>query len=160
MEGIETVREQVAVAVETASALNRVIALRTVCVSEVLEEDQFFTTADERTTVTNCYNLEKAVPLAKKSQFRRSRATESTNHTRSSSSFTPRRKTRKSTTSSNPISPRLRRTCRNFSPESSRWASSIRAMRSLSTATNPSGRASSSRNGAFARPIRPLQRDH
>lgn len=42
---------------------------RTVNVNEELDEDEFFSTRDGTTTVVNRYDLEKAVPLEKKSHF-------------------------------------------------------------------------------------------
>ena len=43
---------------------------RTVDVNEDVDEDAFFSTVEGHTTVANRYDLEKAVPLAKKSHFR------------------------------------------------------------------------------------------
>jgi flagellar protein FlaI len=42
---------------------------RTVDVSDELDEDAFFSTVDGNTTIVNRYDMEKAVPLAKKSHF-------------------------------------------------------------------------------------------
>ncbi|WP_335999252.1 type II/IV secretion system ATPase subunit [Halorientalis halophila] len=52
-----------------ASELNEVVEDRTVSVNEDLDEDHFFSTADGKTTVVNRYDLEKSVPLSKKSHF-------------------------------------------------------------------------------------------
>ena len=53
-----------------AIALRNSLADRTVSVREDIEADHFFTTVDGETTVTNRYDLERAVPDAKKSHFR------------------------------------------------------------------------------------------
>ncbi len=53
-----------------ASALADVVDERTVNVQEDLDEDEFFSNVDGTTTVTNRYDLEKAVPLDKKRHFR------------------------------------------------------------------------------------------
>ena len=55
---------------EAAMVLDDVVDERTVNVREDLEEDEFFSTADGHTTVTNRYDLEKAVPTGKKGYFR------------------------------------------------------------------------------------------
>ncbi|MFB6085125.1 MAG: type II/IV secretion system ATPase subunit [Halorientalis sp.] len=52
-----------------ASELEEVVDDRTVDVNEDLDEDAFFSTVDDKTTVVNRYDLEKAVPMAKKSHF-------------------------------------------------------------------------------------------
>jgi len=52
-----------------ASRLAEVVEERTVNVEEGIDEDAFFTGVDGETTITNRYDLEKAVPLAKKSHF-------------------------------------------------------------------------------------------
>ncbi|PSP27789.1 secretion system protein [Halobacteriales archaeon QH_2_65_14] len=59
------VREAKAMASELAEVVDR----RTVDVSEELDEDEFFSTRSGNTTVVNRYDLEKAVPLEKKSHF-------------------------------------------------------------------------------------------
>lgn len=61
---------RVTAAAETANALAGVVEARTVRTSETLDEDRFFETVDGRTTVANRYDLEKAVPLGKKTHFR------------------------------------------------------------------------------------------
>ncbi|MHC3437531.1 type II/IV secretion system ATPase subunit [Natrialbaceae archaeon A-gly3] len=53
-----------------AMALDDVVEERTVNVQEDLDEDDFFSTAAGHTTVSNRYDLEKAVPMAKKLHFR------------------------------------------------------------------------------------------
>jgi flagellar protein FlaI len=64
------VRTRVVSATETASALAGVVEARTVRTDETIDEDRFFETADGRTTVTNRYDLEKAVPVERKRHFR------------------------------------------------------------------------------------------
>ncbi|WP_262178454.1 type II/IV secretion system ATPase subunit [Haloarcula laminariae] len=53
-----------------ASELNELVDERTVDVNPELDEDEFFSTRDGHTTVVNRYDLEKAVPLSKKSHFK------------------------------------------------------------------------------------------
>jgi flagellar protein FlaI len=53
-----------------AEELDEVVDERTVDVDPEFDEDAFFTDARGATTVVNRYDLEKAVPLAKKSHFR------------------------------------------------------------------------------------------
>ncbi|WP_129115092.1 type II/IV secretion system ATPase subunit [Halegenticoccus tardaugens] len=55
---------------DRADALDEVIAERTVNVDADLDEDAFFSTTRGATTVANRYDLEKAVPMAKKAHFR------------------------------------------------------------------------------------------
>ena len=62
--------ERIEAAVETASALARAVDTRTVDTDPAVDEDSFFSTADGRTTVANRYDLEKAVPVAKRAHFR------------------------------------------------------------------------------------------
>jgi flagellar protein FlaI len=52
-----------------ASELDEMVEDRTVNVNEDLDEDMFFSTVDGKTTVVNRYDLEKAVPISKKSHF-------------------------------------------------------------------------------------------
>ncbi|MFB6180172.1 MAG: type II/IV secretion system ATPase subunit [Halorientalis sp.] len=52
-----------------ADELHEIVDDRTVNVNEDLDEDMFFSTVDGKTTVVNRYDLEKAVPLSKKSHF-------------------------------------------------------------------------------------------
>jgi flagellar protein FlaI len=53
-----------------ADALAEVVDERTVDVNESLDEDAFFTSDHDATTIVNRYDLEKAVPEEKKSHFR------------------------------------------------------------------------------------------
>ncbi|WP_353617764.1 ATPase, T2SS/T4P/T4SS family [Natranaeroarchaeum aerophilus] len=55
---------------DRAEILSDLIDERTVNVREEVEEDEFFTTDSGYTTVVNRYDLEKAVPMAKKLHFR------------------------------------------------------------------------------------------
>ena len=57
-----------AAASDRAAALSETIDQRTVDTRD-LDEDDFFSTVDGATTVTNRYDLEKAVPMAKKRHF-------------------------------------------------------------------------------------------
>ncbi|MFT4921791.1 MAG: flagellar protein FlaI [Haloarculaceae archaeon] len=52
-----------------ASTLDAVVETRTVNVPEELDEDAFFSERDGTTTVVNRYDLEKAVPMEKKTHF-------------------------------------------------------------------------------------------
>jgi flagellar protein FlaI len=63
-------RSRLADAAETAYTLAGVVDSRTVDTSADLDEDEFFAGADERTTVANRYDLEKAVPTDRKLHFR------------------------------------------------------------------------------------------
>ena len=65
----EETQSRVTGAAATASTLADIVDERTVNVSEELDEDEFFSTRDGTTTVVNRYDLEKAVPLEKKSHF-------------------------------------------------------------------------------------------
>jgi flagellar protein FlaI len=53
-----------------ASELDELVDERTVDVNPELDEDEFFSTREGHTTVVNRYDLEKAVPLSKKSHFK------------------------------------------------------------------------------------------
>ncbi|WP_160134430.1 type II/IV secretion system ATPase subunit [Halococcus salsus] len=64
------VAARIAAAAGMADGLARAVDARTVTVDDALDEDDFFTTADGRTTVANRYDLEKAVPLDRKPHFR------------------------------------------------------------------------------------------
>ncbi|TYT63049.1 type II/IV secretion system ATPase subunit [Natrialba swarupiae] len=64
------VEEQLSLGDDIAMALDEVIEERTVSIQEEIDEDEFFSTDAGNTTVTNRYDLEKAVPLEKKSHFR------------------------------------------------------------------------------------------
>ncbi|ARS88876.1 ATPase, T2SS/T4P/T4SS family [Natrarchaeobaculum aegyptiacum] len=55
---------------DAAMALDDVLEQRTVSVQEDIDEDAFFSNTDDTTTVANRYDLEKAVPLEKKTHFR------------------------------------------------------------------------------------------
>ncbi|MEF8828691.1 MAG: type II/IV secretion system ATPase subunit, partial [Haloarcula sp.] len=55
---------------DIASELHEYVEENTVDVSPELDEDEFFSTRDGHTTVVNRYDLEKAVPLSKKSHFK------------------------------------------------------------------------------------------
>ncbi|QAU11869.1 secretion system protein E [Halorubrum sp. BOL3-1] len=56
---------------ESAAAdLAELVDERTVDVNPEVDEDAFFSTAEGHTTLTNRYDLEKAVPMAKKTHFR------------------------------------------------------------------------------------------
>ncbi|AFK18885.1 secretion system protein E [Haloferax mediterranei ATCC 33500] len=55
---------------QRAEELNAVIEERTVDVDPDLDEDAFFSSADGTTTLANRYDLEKAVPMEKKTHFR------------------------------------------------------------------------------------------
>jgi len=54
---------------DDAAALQSVVDERTVDVNEDLDEDAFFSTVEGYTTLTNRYDLEKAVPAEKKRHF-------------------------------------------------------------------------------------------
>ena len=54
---------------DTAEQLAELVDERTINVNEELDEDAFFTTDDGQTTLVNRYDLEKAVPMAKKRHF-------------------------------------------------------------------------------------------
>jgi len=66
-DGIENVLDAGAA---TADRLADLIDERTVDVNPELDEDAFFSTAEGGTTLANRYDLEKAVPMAKKTHFR------------------------------------------------------------------------------------------
>jgi flagellar protein FlaI len=61
--------ERLRFAQDIGAAMNEVVDQRTVDVEADLDEDAFFSTPEGRTTVVNRYDLEKAVPLHKKSHF-------------------------------------------------------------------------------------------
>jgi len=54
---------------ENARALESVVEERTVDVREAADEDAFFSTVEGHTTLTNRYDLEKAIPTEKKRHF-------------------------------------------------------------------------------------------
>ncbi|TYL37686.1 secretion system protein E [Natronococcus pandeyae] len=66
----ETLERRLAAGDDAAMELDDVIEERTVDVQEDLDEDEFFSTVAGNTTVTNRYDLEKAVPMEKKTHFR------------------------------------------------------------------------------------------
>ena len=65
----DDIEEQLGGAQSLAANLKRVVDERTVNVAADLDEDEFFTTREGRTTITNRYDLERAVPLPKKRHF-------------------------------------------------------------------------------------------
>jgi len=54
---------------DTAEQLADLVAERTVDIHNEIDEDDFFTTDEGATTLANRYDLEKAVPMAKKTHF-------------------------------------------------------------------------------------------
>jgi len=66
----EEIQSTVSAAKDAATTLNELVENRTVSVQEELDEDEFFSNPDGTTTVTNRYDLEKAVPDTKKRYFR------------------------------------------------------------------------------------------
>ena len=66
----EEVESRLAVADDRAALLEELVDERTVDVDEEVDEDAFFSTDDGRTTITNRYDLEKAVSMEKKRHFR------------------------------------------------------------------------------------------
>ncbi len=66
----ETLEERLAAGNDAALELDDIVEERTVNVQEELDEDEFFSTAAGNTTVSNRYDLEKAVPMEKKTHFR------------------------------------------------------------------------------------------
>jgi len=65
----EETEEAVAEAGSVASTLADIVDERTVNVNSELDEDEFFSTRDGTPTIVNRYDLEKAVPLEKKTHF-------------------------------------------------------------------------------------------
>ncbi len=65
----ESIADRLTAGTNAAMELDDVIEDRTVNVNEDLDEDKFFSTAAGGTTVTNRYDLEKAVPMEKKLHF-------------------------------------------------------------------------------------------
>src|SRR6056297_1114076 len=66
----DTIEQRLAAANDIALELDDTVDERTVNVQEELDEDEFFSTAAGNTTVTNRYDLEKAVSMEKKTHFR------------------------------------------------------------------------------------------
>ncbi|RKD97852.1 ATPase, T2SS/T4P/T4SS family [Halopiger aswanensis] len=65
----DTLEERLSAGADRAMELDDVVEERTVNVQEDFDEDDFFSTADGATTLTNRYDLEKAVPMEKKTHF-------------------------------------------------------------------------------------------
>jgi flagellar protein FlaI len=63
------ITQQVADAGDTAETLADIVDERSVDVNEEIDEDGFFSNADGTTTVVNRYDLEKSVPMEKKTHF-------------------------------------------------------------------------------------------
>ncbi|WP_306057617.1 ATPase, T2SS/T4P/T4SS family [Natronococcus wangiae] len=66
----DTLEQRLAAGDDAALELDEIVEERTVDVQEDLDEDEFFSTGAGNTTVTNRYDLEKAVPMEKKTHFR------------------------------------------------------------------------------------------
>ncbi|WP_254763486.1 ATPase, T2SS/T4P/T4SS family [Natrinema marinum] len=66
----ETLEGRLAAGNDAALELDDIVEERTVNVQEDVDEDEFFSTAAGNTTVSNRYDLEKAVPMEKKTHFR------------------------------------------------------------------------------------------
>jgi len=66
----ESTESKLSQAEDFASALSGIVDERTVDVNPELDEDEFFSTREGHTTVVNRYDLEKAVPLPKKTHFK------------------------------------------------------------------------------------------
>ncbi|NGM67539.1 Flp pilus assembly complex ATPase component TadA [Natronolimnobius sp. AArcel1] len=65
----ETLEERLTVGADRAMELDDVVEERTVNVQDDIEEDDFFSTADGATTLSNRYDLEKSVPMDKKTHY-------------------------------------------------------------------------------------------
>ncbi|WP_459808817.1 type II/IV secretion system ATPase subunit [Halopiger thermotolerans] len=65
----DTLEERLSAGADRAMELDDVVEERTVNVQEDFDEDDFFSTVDGATTLTNRYDLEKAVPMEKKTHF-------------------------------------------------------------------------------------------
>ncbi|WP_265111292.1 ATPase, T2SS/T4P/T4SS family [Halosolutus halophilus] len=65
----DTLEDRLSIGDDIAMELDDVVEERTVNVQQDFDEDEFFSTAAGNTTVTNRYDLEKAVPMAKKTHF-------------------------------------------------------------------------------------------
>ncbi|MDS0282973.1 type II/IV secretion system ATPase subunit [Haloarcula onubensis] len=61
---------QLSLAEDFATELEELVDERTVDVNPELDEDEFFSTREGHTTVVNRYDLERAVPFAKKTHFK------------------------------------------------------------------------------------------
>ncbi|ELY44457.1 type II/IV secretion system ATPase subunit [Natronorubrum sulfidifaciens] len=66
----DTIEQRLFAGDEAAMVLDDLVEERTVNIQDELDEDDFFSTASGNTTVTNRYDLEKAVPMDKKTHFR------------------------------------------------------------------------------------------
>ncbi|MDQ2051371.1 ATPase, T2SS/T4P/T4SS family [Natronolimnohabitans sp. A-GB9] len=66
----ETIEQRLFDADQAATELDELVEERTVNVQDDIDEDEFFSTAAGNTTVSNRYDLEKAVPMDKKTHFR------------------------------------------------------------------------------------------
>jgi len=66
----DSLESMLAAGADTAEQLSALVDERTVEIREDFDEDEFFSTETGTTTVTNRYDLEKAVPMAKKTHFR------------------------------------------------------------------------------------------
>ncbi|SEV97165.1 ATPase, T2SS/T4P/T4SS family [Natrinema salifodinae] len=66
----DTLEQRLAAGNDAALELDEIVEERTVNVQDDIDEDEFFSTAAGNTTVSNRYDLEKAVPLEKKTHFR------------------------------------------------------------------------------------------
>ena len=65
----EQTENRLSAAGDTASALADLVDKRTVTVNEEVDEDTFFSTREGGVTVANRYDMEKAVPMEKKTHF-------------------------------------------------------------------------------------------
>ncbi|MFD1564747.1 type II/IV secretion system ATPase subunit, partial [Haloarchaeobius amylolyticus] len=66
----DTLEQRLAAGNDAALELDDIVDERTVNIQEEIDEDEFFSTAAGNTTVSNRYDLEKAVPMEKKTHFR------------------------------------------------------------------------------------------
>ncbi|WP_436347604.1 ATPase, T2SS/T4P/T4SS family [Natronorubrum sp. FCH18a] len=66
----DTLEQRLFAGDEVAMELDELVEERTVNIQDDIEEDEFFSTVDGNTTVSNRYDLEKAVPMDKKTHFR------------------------------------------------------------------------------------------
>ncbi|SDJ93899.1 ATPase, T2SS/T4P/T4SS family [Natronorubrum texcoconense] len=66
----DTLEQRLFAGDEVAMELDELVEERTVNIQDDIDEDEFFSTADGNTTVSNRYDLEKAVPMDKKTHFR------------------------------------------------------------------------------------------
>ncbi|ELY98869.1 type II secretion system protein E [Natrialba chahannaoensis JCM 10990] len=66
----DTLEDRLSIADDIAMELDDVVEERTVNIQDDIDEDEFFSTADGNTTVSNRYDLEKTVPMEKKTHYR------------------------------------------------------------------------------------------